>query len=133
MSEITVTDRAVYELVERGAIDAAHAGLYRRSLLRLANRGLVRRLETGAYQAIRAATDTRPPLANAHVPTIPAPPPPSAPAPESEAMVTLVCRVPQHILDTLDSIGPSRSKAARAVLDRALGSGMRKAVGGVRS
>lgn len=131
MSEITVTDRAVYELVDRGAIDAAHAGLYRRSLLRLANRGLIRRLESGAYASVRAETDTRP----AHAPTIPAPPPPTvAPpssAPEAEPMATLVVRVPQHIIDTLDAIGPSRSKAARAVIARALGSGMRKA-GGVR-
>lgn len=125
---ITITDRAVYELVERGAIDAAHAGLYRRNLLALARHGLVRRLDNGSYAAIRAATDTRPPEAPAPVTTVSSVPPP----PEVEALVTLVVRVPQEVIDMLDAIGPSRSKAARAIFARTLGSGMRKASGDVR-
>jgi hypothetical protein len=126
-SRLGPAERAVYELVERGAIDAAHAALYRRPLIALHKHGLVKRLESGAYEAIRASTERA-----AHAETMPAPPPPSS-TPEVEPMATLVVRVPAHIIATLDEIGPSRSKAARAVLTRALGSGLRKAAGGVRS
>jgi hypothetical protein len=132
-NRIGVGERAVYALVERGEIDAAHAALYRRPLLLLARHGLVKRRDDGAYEAVRATV--HPTVA----PTIPAPPapvatiPPPSSTPEVEAMATLVVRVPQHIIETLDSIGPSRSKAARAVLQRALGSGLRKAVGDARA
>ncbi len=137
-------ERAVYELVERGAIDASHAALYRRPLLALAKHGLVKRLETGTYQAVRASSDSQAPahpdatiqlghdLIHSRRPGRESEPPSVAP-PEAEPMVTLVARVPKSTIDMLDSIGPSRSKATRAVLARALGSGMRKAVGNVRA
>lgn len=103
-------ERAVYELVERGAIDAAHAGLYRRPLLALARAGLVRREDDGAYTAIQAKTDKR----------ASTPPPAAPPPPASEPMQTLVVRVPAAMLEALDAIGPTRSEAARVVLARAL-------------
>jgi hypothetical protein len=117
-------ERAVYDLVERGAIDASHAGLYRRPLAALARVGLVRRLDSGAYQAIRAASDTRPPPASETPPArAPSEPPASTREPP---MQTLVVRVPVELLEVLDTLGPNRSEAARAVLRRALGSGVRK-------
>ncbi len=117
-------ERAVYELAERGAIGAAHAALYRRPLSALARAGLVRRLDSGAYEAIRAPSDTRPPPASEPPARTSTPPPPALPRPEP--MQTLVVRVPTELLEVLDSIGPNRSEAARAVLKRALGSGVRK-------
>jgi hypothetical protein len=107
-------ERAVYELVERGAIDAAHAGLYRRPLLALARAGLVRRDDDGAYTAVQAKGDKRastpPPAAPVSVP----------PPPEAPPMQTLVVRVPVAMLEALDAMGPTRSEAARLVLARAL-------------
>jgi len=116
-------ERAVYELAERGAIGAAHAALYRRPLAALARAGLVRRLDSGAYEAIRAPSDTRPPPPASEPPQAPSVPP----APRVEPMQTLVVRVPVELLEVLDALGPNRSEAARAVLRRALGSGVRKA------
>jgi len=114
--------RAVYELVDSGAIGAAHAALYRRPLAELANAGLVRRLDDGAYVAIRAAGDKRPSVAPARAS---APPPPKA-----TPLETLVVRVPPEWLAALDAIGPNRSEAARAIIGKALAraSGTRAAV-----
>lgn len=117
-NQLGYAERAVYELIESGRFTAAHAALYRRPVAALANAGLVRRTEDGAYVPVHAVT---------HAQTIPSPPPESKPA--SEPSGTLVVRVPQRILDALDAIGPTRSEATRSVLNRALGSGLRKAVG----
>ncbi len=136
MSEL---ERAVYDLAEAGALDAAHAVLYPRPIGKLVRAGLIERTEVMAedgrpvtvFRAVRAPTDTRPPrsLTPASVApvaiarTIPAPPPPvSTPAPDP--MGTLVCRVPQAWIDTLDAMGfESRSEAARIMLGKALASG----------
>jgi hypothetical protein len=121
MSEL---ERAVYDLADAGALDAAHAPLYARAIGRLAARGLITRDEHGVYRAVRAATDTRPPRAA----TVPPPKPSEPPTEESEPVGILVVRVPQSWLDVLDARGPSRSAATRAILGRALaaGSGQRK-------
>jgi hypothetical protein len=47
----------------------------------------------------------------------------SEPPPAPDAMVTLVCRIPQAWLDTLDAMGPTRSEAARRMLGKALAQG----------
>jgi hypothetical protein len=126
-------ERVVYDLAEAGALDAAHAVLYPRPIGRLVRAGLLVRDEHGGYRAVRAATDTRPPPARVTPPPFeqarlgpvgvparaPSTPPP---APREAPLVTLVVRVPQEWVDTLDGMGPDRSTAARALLRRALSS-----------
>jgi hypothetical protein len=53
---ITKLERAVYELVEAGSIDGAHASLYRRELAALRRAGLVERAEDGRYFITRSST-----------------------------------------------------------------------------
>jgi hypothetical protein len=116
--------RAVYELVDAGAIGPQHAALYRRPLAELMAAGCVRRLESGAYESVRAATDKRPSSAPPARSTQP------PPEPKPEPLETLVVRVPPAWHAALEAIGPSKSEAARAILGRALarGSGTRTAV-----
>lgn len=88
-------------------------------------------------RAIGAGTysEPAPPHAEERVPRTSGPRPvtrPHAPAePKRAPMPTLVARVPQEVLDTLDSMGPDRSTALREVLARAFAavSGTRKRVG----
>lgn len=131
MSEL---ERAVYDLVDAGAVDAKHTPLYARTIGRLVARGLVVRGPDGSVRAVRAATDTRPPRMS--VPPIPreepapsVPPPAPRPSePPAERQGILVVRVPQSWLDALDARGESRSAAVRTILGRALaaGSGQRR-------
>ncbi len=131
MKRNTMSDleRAVYALAEAGALDASHAVLYARPIGKLARAGLLTRAADGAYLAVRAATDTRPPRATIAPPASVALIAPKAPP--APPMGTLVVRVPQEWLDVLDAMGPDRSTALRTVLGRALasasGSRMRKA------
>lgn len=117
-------ERAVYDLADAGALDASHALLYARPIGRLARAGLLTKdAETGAYRAVRAASDTRPPSRGSVIPAAPPEPKP--------VLGTLVCRVPEEWLEVLDAMGPSRSEAARVMLGRALAnaSGARRKVG----
>jgi len=122
-------ERAVYELAEHGALDAAHAALYRRPISALARMGLLTRTEDGGYEAVRAATDKRPTLAPTSARRTSEPPPPSTPKPEP--LETLVVRVPPAWLEALEAQGPNKSEAARQILGRALAakSGSRRAAG----
>jgi hypothetical protein len=102
-------DRLVYEKVEKGEIDAAHAALYRREIRNLAAHGLIERRESdGAYVAIRAKGAK------------------TAPAePERAPMGTLVVRVPTEWLDLLKEKGGGGlgavTNATRAIVSKALG------------
>jgi len=118
-NDLGPADRAVYDLVSRGGVDASHAALYRRQLGALARAGLVARNADGSYAAVPSQPVTLMP-----------PAPPAAPA--APPMVTLVCRVPAEVVASLDATaaasGRTRSDAARDALARGLGSGLRKAV-----
>ncbi len=117
--ELGPADRAVYALIERGGIDAAHAALYRRQLSGLARAGLITRDEQGGYHAVPSKGSTPG--------SIPAPPVRREPP-----MGTLICRVPQAVLQAIDSLGPTRSDGARELLARGIASshesGTREAV-----
>lgn len=117
-------ERAVYDLAEAGALDAAHAVLYPRPIGKLARAGLLERVEVDGvlvYRAVRAPTDTRPARTTIAPPTVTQAPPAPPPAPAPDPMGTLVCRVPQAWIDTLDAMGfESRSEAARIMLGKAL-------------
>lgn len=108
--------RAVYELVERGAVDAPHAALYRRELLLLSVHGLVAKRPDGAYVALRAAGDTRPASE---------PPPGPVEAPRTEPMVTITARVSAAVVAALERLAAdTRSDAIRVLLERAVGAGL---------
>jgi hypothetical protein len=103
------SERILYDLAETGALDAIKARLYPRPVLKLMRAGLLKGRKDGGYDAVRTGSIT-------------------PPAPEE--MVTVSVRVPAHVAQALEGLGPTRSEAARAILGRALGSGtMRKAVG----
>ncbi len=127
MKRSTMSDleRAVYELAEVGALDASHAALYARPIGKLARAGLLTRTPDGAYQAVRAATDTRPPRTTiAPAAVIQAPP-------KAPSMYPVQARIPQEWVDAIDAMGPDRSTTLRALLGRALanGSGARRKTG----
>lgn len=104
----------MYDLVERGGLDVTHAALYRRPLGALKRAGLIA-LEGRQYVPLH-------PTARATVAPSSPPPAPRASvrAPAPEPMITVVAKVPRHIVDELDSIGPNRSEAIRTALDVAL-------------
>lgn len=124
-NQMSEYDRAVYDLVDVGAVGPAQAPLYRRALGKLHARGLITKTESGEWRTVRAPTDRRGPASIAP-PAAATPAPPQEP--EREPHGVLVVRVPQSWLDTLDSRGESRSAVVRAILGRALaaGSGTRK-------
>jgi hypothetical protein len=105
--------RAVYHLVSSGQMHPHVVPLYRRQLSHLADAGVIKRTPEGAYEIIPG---------DALTPSSPPPPP-------AEEMVTVSVRVPVAVAQALEAMGPTRSEAARAILGRALGSGVRKAVG----
>jgi hypothetical protein len=114
-------ERAVYELAEVGALDAAHAVLYARPIGKLARAGLLTKTLEGVYEAVRAATDTRPPRATiAPRPVSMAPAAKTEPAPPPAPMETIVAKVPAEWVPVLDAMGPSRSEAIRRLLGKAL-------------
>jgi hypothetical protein len=105
-------ERAVYDMAEAGILDTTRARLYPRPIGKLERAGLLRRSADGQrWEAVRTGT---------------MPPPAETPDP----LVSLVTRVPQSWVDTLDAMGPTRSEAARMVIGKGLaaGSGLRKAV-----
>lgn len=109
--------RAVYELVERGAIDAPHAALYRRELILLRVHGLVEKRADGAYVAVRAPGDSRPKTD-----------PPPGPEPvvvKTEPMVTITARVSSAVVAALERLhAETRSDAIRVLLERAVDAGL---------
>lgn len=117
-NELTRADRAVYALIERGGIDAAHAALYRREITKLGKARLVQKGADGVYTVIASKSPST------------APP---APIPSAKT-AALVVRVPQEWIDLLDARGPTRSLAAREFLGDALaraanaGSGTRERI-----
>lgn len=124
-----VEHRAVYHLVSTGQMTVHVVPLYKRQLNHLADMGVIRRREDGAYEvidgdAVKGASTPPPKRPSA---------PPAAPEPKAEPMGTLVARVPQAWIDLLDSMGPTRSEAARVLLGKALahasGARLRKAQG----
>jgi hypothetical protein len=131
---IGTEERAVYELVEAGRVDATRSGLYRSALRRLEAHGLVLRRADGGWglrEASPLETDAPPPPR--HSTMRPASPvaavTPSAPPPPREPpMVTLVVRVPQAMLDAIDASGETRSDGVRTLIARGLsaGSGARR-------
>lgn len=95
-------DRAVYDLVTRGAVNTQQAALYRHQVANLVRAKMIAKGDDGVYRT--AAPSEPPPASTARA-----------------VMSTLVARVPQDVLDTLDSLGlPNRSEAARTVLLKAL-------------
>lgn len=109
--------------------------LYKRQLNHLAELGVVQRREDGAYVVIAGDALQDPSTPPPKRPSAPPPKssPPPAPEPKAEPMGTLVARVPQAWIDLLDSMGPTRSEAARVLLGKALahasGARLRKAQG----
>jgi hypothetical protein len=127
--DLSTADRAVYDLVTRGGVDASHAALYRRQLGALARAGLVRRTDEGAFvassaQPVTIAAPGGNAPANGHTPAPPAEPP----------MVTVTCRVPAEVAQAIEALAAgantARADIIRAALARGLGSGVRKAVRG---
>jgi hypothetical protein len=127
--DLSTADRAVYDLVTRGGVDASHAALYRRQLGALARAGLVRRTDEGAFVASSAQPVTiAAPGGNAPANGIHPPAPPAEPP-----MVTVTCRVPAEVAQAIEELanstpGTARADIIRAALARGLGSGVRKAV-----
>lgn len=116
--------RAVYELVERGAIDAPHAALYRRELMLLRVHGLVDKRADGAYVAVRAPGDTRPKSEP--------PPGPVVETPKTEPMVTITARVSSAVVAALERLhADTRSDAIRVLLERAVDAGLADAPVGI--
>jgi hypothetical protein len=109
LPHIGTEERAVYELVRHGHVDSVTAGLYREPLRRLEARGLVLRRPDGGFGA-RLASE---------------PPPRASEPPKSDAMVTLVVRVPAELKEAIEALAPEHgdlSKAARYVIGRGLSS-----------
>ena len=102
-------ERAVYDMAEAGILDAVRARLYTRPIGKLERAGLLAPRKGGGWEAVKTGT---------------------MPPPAVDPLVSLVTRVPQSWVDTLDAMGPNRSEAARTVLGKGLaaGSGLRKAV-----
>ena len=95
-------DRPGYDLAAVGALTPARARLYPRPVGKLMRAGLLERARDGSLR--------------------PSSHPPAAPdAPKVEPMATLVVRVPQAWIDTLDAQGEDRSTAAREALAKGLG------------
>lgn len=103
-TKLTDIDRAVYEIINRGGIDAVHAALYARSIPPLIRAGLIFKRPDGGYHTAQSSV-----------------PVPAAPrAPKKDPMRTLVVRIPVAWFEILDSIGVDRSTALREVLGPAL-------------
>lgn len=97
-------ERVVYDLAEAGALTRERARLYPRPVGKLMRAGLLAKAPDGALRPSTAPPALEPERA-------PVPPP----------MATLVVRVPQEWLDTLDAQEGDRSTAAREALARGLG------------
>jgi len=91
-------ERAVYDLIRGKTLETpALKALYGRQVRALASAGLVKlSSESGQFELTKPAEE----------------------APAAEVMGTLTVRVPQEMLDTLDEMGPTRSDAARLILQK---------------
>ena len=126
MSRLGIAERAVYEILRRGALNEGEASLYLRQVSALVKAGVARRREDGGVELVNAGS-----YAGVTPSSVPPPASASIPAPTS-VMPTLTARVPQEALDYLDSLGhASRSDALRAALAKlaSQASGQRRKVG----